>query len=136
MVRLHDEAHIVRGGDRNHGRRTQSRVLPKPSQECLTSIEVKIGEKEQEKTFSARDQFGAQITYFSDCILKRRDPEPSGEEGLIDVRIVEALYQSARSGKPVRLPKFPKKPRPSLKQELKLPPVKKPDVIATDAPYD
>ena len=100
------------------------------------SWRLKVGEKEQEKTFSARDQFGAQITYFSDCILKRRDPEPSGEEGLIDVQIVEALYRSARTGKPVRLPKFPKKRRPSLKQAIKLPPVKRPQVVATDSPHD
>ncbi|HTG45872.1 MAG TPA: Gfo/Idh/MocA family oxidoreductase, partial [Verrucomicrobiae bacterium] len=55
---------------------------------------LKIGGKEQRKTFAARDQFGAEISYFSDCILRGRNPEPSGEEGMIDVRIIEALYES------------------------------------------
>lgn len=97
---------------------------------------IKIGEKEQKKTFAPRDQFGAEVTYFSDCILKGREPEPSGLEGLIDVQIIEAIYQSAKSGRPVKLPKFPKKPRPALDQQIKLPPVKKPEVIKADSPHD
>jgi len=97
---------------------------------------IKIGEKDQKKTFAPRDQFGAEVTYFSDCILKGREPEPSGLEGLIDVQIIEAIYQSAKSGRPVKLPKFPKKPRPALDQHIKLPPVKKPEVIKADSPHD
>lgn len=100
------------------------------------SYTLKIGEKEQEKTFAARDQFGAEISYFSDCILKNREPEASGVEGLIDVQIVEALYQSARTRKPVKLPKFPRKSRPSLEQEIKLPPVKKPEVFKAESAHD
>ena len=45
-----------------------------------------------------RDQFAPELLYFSDCIIKDRSPEPSGEEGLQDVRIVQALYESARIG--------------------------------------
>ena len=97
---------------------------------------LKADGKEQRKTFPVRDQFGAEISYFSDCLLKGSDPEPSGEEGLIDVRIVEALYKSAMTGKPVKIGKLPKKRRPGLKQEIKLPPVKKPKMVAVDAPHD
>jgi predicted dehydrogenase len=100
------------------------------------SYTLKIGEKEQEKTFAARDQFGAEISYFSDCILKGREPEPSGVEGRIDVQIIEALYKSAKSRKPVKLPKFPQKSRPNSDQQIKLPPVKKPEVIKADSPHD
>lgn len=100
------------------------------------SLKLKVGEKEQTKTFAARDQFGAEISYFSDCVLKDREPEPSGLEGLIDVQIIEALYKSAKAGKPVKLPKFTKKPRPTLAQAIKLPPVKKPEVIKADSPHD
>ena len=100
------------------------------------SWKLKVEGKEQEKTFPTRDQFGAEISYFSDCVLKGKDPEPSGEEGLIDVAIVEALYKSAATGKPVRMGQLPKKGRPSLKQEIHLPAVKKPKVIETDSPHD
>ena len=97
---------------------------------------LKIGEKEEKKKFAPRDQFGAEISYFSECILKGREPEPSGVEGLIDVQIIEAMYQSAKTRKPVKLPKFPRKPRPALSQQIKLPPVKKPEVIEADSPHD
>ena len=100
------------------------------------AFKLKVGEKEEEKKFARRDQFGAEITYFSDCILKGREPEPNGVEGLIDVQIVEAMYKSAKSGRPVKLPKFPRKPRPTLRQQIKLPPVKKPEVIKAESPHD
>ncbi len=63
--------------------------------------------------FRKRDQFAAELIYFSDCILKGKEPEPSGLEGLADVRIVRAAYESARAGRVVRLPQFPAKQRPT-----------------------
>lgn len=52
----------------------------------------------------AGDQFAAEIDYFSRCIREGREPEPSGAEGLADVRVVEALIESIRSGRPVAVP--------------------------------
>ena len=117
---------------------TKGSLRVEPAFEYVDELayKLKIGDKEQKKTFAARDQFGAEISYFSNCILKGREPEPSGLEGLIDVQIIEALYQSARTRKPVKLPKFPRKPRPTLDQQIKLPPVKKPEVIKADSPHD
>jgi glucose-fructose oxidoreductase len=57
-------------------------------------------------SFEPTDQFGAEISYLSDCILQDRAPEPSGIEGLQDVRLVEAIYRSARDGRPVTLPRL------------------------------
>jgi glucose-fructose oxidoreductase len=57
-------------------------------------------------TFEPTDQFAAEIAYFSSCILQDRQPEPSGIEGLQDVRLVEAIYRSARDGRPVTLPRL------------------------------
>ncbi|MGZ3709862.1 MAG: Gfo/Idh/MocA family protein, partial [Bdellovibrionota bacterium] len=42
------------------------------------------------RVFKERDEFAPEIDYFSDCILKNLEPEPSGIEGLADVRIIEA----------------------------------------------
>ena len=70
-----------------------------PAYEYAVAIkhQLTIGEKKAEKSFAKRDQFAAQLVYFSDCVLKNKEPEPSGLEGLADVRIVEAIYESARS---------------------------------------
>jgi predicted dehydrogenase len=57
-------------------------------------------------SFEPGDQFAAEISYFSSCILQDRVPEPSGIEGLQDVRLVEAIYRSARDGRPVTLPRL------------------------------
>jgi predicted dehydrogenase len=76
-----------------------------------------------------RDQFGPQLQYFSDCILRNREPEPSGEEGLQDVRIVEALYDSAESGWAIRVPAMFKAKRPTGKQKITKPGIRKPRTV-------
>jgi predicted dehydrogenase len=81
------------------------------------------------KTIGKRDQFAPELLYFSDCILKDREPEPSGEEGLQDVRIVEALYQSVKSGRPVTIRRFVKTRRPTGRQRITRPGVRKPRLI-------
>lgn len=91
-------------------------------------------EKTTTKMFPKRDQFAAELVYFSDCILKNKEPEPSGLEGLTDVRIVEAIYESARTGKTVRLPELPRKKRPGVGQEIHRPAHGKPEIIHAKPP--
>jgi predicted dehydrogenase len=93
-----------------------------------------VGERTQERTFEKRDQFGAEILYFSDCILDRVVPEPSGREGLADVRVIRAIQKSAEKGRAVRLEPFEKRLRPTMEQEIRRPPVKKPTEIRAPGP--
>ena len=69
------------------------------------------------------DQFAAELLYFSDCILRNRQPEPSGLEGLQDVAIVQALVESADTGRVVRIPDRPSDSRPQPDQRIVRPPV-------------
>jgi predicted dehydrogenase len=71
----------------------------------VTLALTRQGEREV-LTFEPTDQFAAEIAYFSSCIMQDRPPEPSGIEGLQDVRLVEAIYRSARDGRPVTLPRL------------------------------
>lgn len=89
-----------------------------------TSLFVTIGDKTREKKFEKRDQFAPELIYFSECIQKNKEPEPSGEEGLADLRIMDAITESAEISAPVTLSRFKKESRPSLSQEIKRPPVK------------
>jgi len=100
------------------------------------NLEVSVGEKTQKRTYDTRDQFGPEMAYFSDCILKNRKPEPSGEEGLADVRIIRALFESARTRRQIKLPKLVKRVRPSRKQEISKPAVKEPKLVHTEAPAE
>ena len=85
--------------------------------------------KTTRKAIGKRDQFAPELLYFSDCILNNREPEPSGEEGLQDVRIVQALYESAKHGKPINLRPFQKRKRPTTRQKIVRPGVRKPRLI-------
>jgi predicted dehydrogenase len=91
-----------------------------------------IDGKTTRKRIGKRDQFAPELLYFSDCILKGREPEPSGEEGLQDVRIVEALYKSARTGKAIRIPpstRSKRSKRPTGAQRITRPGVRKPPLV-------
>jgi predicted dehydrogenase len=87
------------------------------------SYTLRQGERERTKRFGKSDQFAPELLYFSDCILEDREPEPSGEEGLIDVRIIEAMHRSAGSGRWIAVRAAPRKKRPTLRLEKRRPPV-------------
>lgn len=95
---------------------------------------VTVNGKSRERRFSRSDQFAPQLVYFADCILQDRTPEPSGEEGLIDVRIINALYRSAETGRIVKLPRMQKRERPAKEQQLSRPAVDKPRLVRATPP--
>jgi predicted dehydrogenase len=53
--------------------------------------------------FSAIDQFAAEMDNFAQCILNDQPTKVPGEEGLRDLKILMAIYESARTGKAVNL---------------------------------
>jgi len=50
-----------------------------------------------------KNQFALEMDAFSHSVLNNTPPRTPGEEGLKDQRIIEAIYESARIGKPVTL---------------------------------
>jgi len=97
---------------------------------------VTVNGKTRARTFPKRDQFAPELVSFSECILTGASAEPSGWEGLADVRVIRALYRSADTGQPVSLEPFEKQDRPSLDQEITRPPVRKPELVNTEAPSE
>ena len=53
------------------------------------------------------DQFGAEFDHFALCIRGGKLPWTPGEEGVQDHRIMDAIYESARTGQVVRLQPVP-----------------------------
>lgn len=84
--------------------------------------------------FPQRDQFAPELVHFSKCILEDLDPEPSGEEGFADVAILEALAQSAATGRSVRLPPKREPNVLTLKLEQHMPPVGKVKPVHAPSP--
>ncbi len=106
---------------------TRGSIRVEPGYELASRLEqhiVRGGEKRTTK-YRKRDQFAPELLHFSDCILKDRDPGPSGEEGLADVRVIRALYRSARRNRPVRLEAGRLRSRPTMRQEITRPPVRR-----------
>ena len=49
------------------------------------------------------DQFATEMDAFSECILNDKPAQGPGEMGLQDMRIITAIYESAKTGKTVKL---------------------------------
>jgi predicted dehydrogenase len=71
--------------------------------ELITFLKSKDDMKKSIKKFKKRDQFSAEILYFSDCIQKNREPGPNAIEGMADVKIIEAILTSIHTNAPVSL---------------------------------
>ncbi|MCA1732793.1 MAG: gfo/Idh/MocA family oxidoreductase, partial [Acidobacteria bacterium] len=116
---------------------TKGDLHMEPAYPYGTAIEYELnagGEKRKQR-YPKRDQFAAQLIYFSNCILENEEPQPSGLEGLIDVKIIEALYESAASGRSVSLGLPHPRSRPSIEQEISRPPVRNPpEPFNTESP--
>ena len=110
---------------------TKGSITVEPAYEYAEglSYSITVGDKTKRVRRPKRDQFAPELLYFSDCILRNRDPEPSGIEGLQDVQIVEALYRSAEIGKAVRIPPRRMDRKPTKKQIMRRPAVRKQKLV-------
>jgi predicted dehydrogenase len=60
-------------------------------------------EEDSQLSLPHKNQFTLEIDHFAQCIRANRQPRTPGEEGLQDQVIMAAIYESARSGRPVKL---------------------------------
>jgi predicted dehydrogenase len=89
---------------------------------------------QRQRAFPMADQVAPELVYFSDCVLRNRDPEPSGWEGLHDVRIIEAILDASHTGRKVQLELDERPQRPSRSQAIEKPAAREPAPIHADAP--
>lgn len=57
----------------------------------------------QEFGIDSGDQFAKELDHMAQCVLTNTRPHTPGEEGMQDMRIIDAIYRSAREGRPVTL---------------------------------
>ena len=117
---------------------TEGNIHAEPAYEYAEALgyTLTVGDHIRKKKGRRRDQFAAEVSYFSDCVMNGKDPEPSAEEGCWDVRVVNAIYQSAQTGKPVKLNHFTDEKRPTRQQGEDFPPVQLLDLVAVEKPHD
>ncbi|HEX6496036.1 MAG TPA: Gfo/Idh/MocA family oxidoreductase [Acidobacteriaceae bacterium] len=93
-----------------------------------------LGEKKDNVSYKNTDQFGGEMKYFSDCILHDIDPEPDAEEGLADVRVLEAIERSLKTGEVQKLAPFARSKHIDPDQVVRLGALKPPEPVHASSP--
>jgi predicted dehydrogenase len=94
------------------------------------TVEVDVtGKRPQRKTFPKRDQVAAELVGFARCIRSGREPEPSGEEGLADLRVLEAIQLAAETGRVQTFERIARRARPSKAQAIRRKPHGMPELV-------
>ena len=92
------------------------------------------GDSKKHEGFKHTDHFGGEMRYFSDCILSGKDPEPDGEEGLLDVRVIEAIVRALETGTKQTLAPLRRSKRIDVSQGEKLSSVAPPTLVNAASP--
>ena len=64
---------------------------------------IKSGFKFPRKEHCPQSMYDAQMARFINCIRNHTTPIPGGMEGLINMKVVDAAYKSAKTGKVVKI---------------------------------
>jgi predicted dehydrogenase len=107
-----------------------------PAYEMVEDLksEIIVEGRARVSTFKKRDQFGPELVYFSNCILNDKEPEPGGVEGLADMRVIDAILESAKTAKPVAIGPAQHIQKPTIAQEIRKPPVDQPQLVRAQSP--
>jgi predicted dehydrogenase len=63
----------------------------------------RIGGRWFEKKYKVVNELALELDAFADCIRHNREPGPNGTVGLRDVAVMQAIYESAKQGRPIRI---------------------------------
>jgi predicted dehydrogenase len=99
-------------------------------------IEEPGNKKPLKRRFGNRDQFAPLLLEFSDAIKKDRDPFPNGDEGIADIRVIEAIYRSIENSSPAKVELGGRETGDTLvhRQGNKVPPHPKPELVGAEGP--
>jgi predicted dehydrogenase len=86
-----------------HGEKGWAELGPAFAFEEERRLSGKIGGKWFDKTYEPIDEFVLEIDAFADCIREGREPEPTGEQGLRDIIIIDAIYRAVKERRTVAI---------------------------------
>lgn len=78
-------------------------VLKLPDKDNETVEEVNPGYPHPRPEHCPQSMYDAQLAYFIQCIRQDSTPIPGGMEGWVNMKIVDAVYESAKTGEVVHL---------------------------------
>ena len=128
------------GGDVDDYRIVGSKgdLFSEPAYQVGSAMEhvLTIEKAKHEESFKKTDHFGGELKYFSECILKDQNPEPDGEEGMLDVRVIAAIEQALLTHQVQKLAPYHRSRRPDPAQVQTLPAVTEPELVAAHKPSE
>lgn len=86
-----------------HGEKGWAELGPAFAFEEERRLSGKIGGKWFDKTYEPIDEFVLELDAFADCIREGREPEPTGEQGLRDIIIIDAIYRAVKQRRTVAI---------------------------------
>jgi predicted dehydrogenase len=107
---------------------TKGHITLDPAYEYADELEytIVIGDKEERHKTPKRDQFAPELLHFAECIIDDKEPRPDGYEGLNDLRVIDALRESVRTGTAIDIEPLTQGSLPDEKLIQEKPGVKKP----------
>lgn len=110
---------------------TKGSILVDPAYEYVDNLAYDLikGEETTSYKTAKHDQFAPELIHFADSILENREPEPSGYEGLQDIKIINAIKESIETGRSIPIEKNSKLRRPGRELIMEIPGVEKPALI-------
>jgi xylose dehydrogenase (NAD/NADP) len=84
---------------------TEGRITIDPAFDAPLDRDVRIDHGGSRIDFigAGRNEIAEELDYFATCIREDIDPEPNGDDGLTDLRILDAAYESAETGTRVEI---------------------------------
>lgn len=73
-------------------------LAPAFAMEARRTLTLARGDTSAEVSFDPKNEMTEVFDYFADRALTGREIIPDGEHGLVDIRTIEAIYESAESG--------------------------------------
>ncbi|MBW4593561.1 MAG: Gfo/Idh/MocA family oxidoreductase [Brasilonema angustatum HA4187-MV1] len=64
---------------------------------------IKSKNGNQEQKIEDNNQFALEIDHLSESIIQNKQPKTPGEEGLQDVKLMQLIYEAARTGKTIKV---------------------------------
>jgi predicted dehydrogenase len=110
----------------------KGRIRLDPAYEYASALTLEMeteGRRRQRRTFAKRDQIAAELVAFARCIHQGREPEPSGQEGLADLHVLEAIQRSTESRRLETVAPLSRRAGPSKAQAIRRRPHDMPDLV-------
>ncbi len=110
---------------------TEGSITLDPAYEYAVELQLKLksGKEEQTTKLSKHDHFAPELLHFAECILEDKQPNPSGHEGLNDLRVIDAIRESVKTGSAVKIKTDPEASKPNKELVKEKPGVEKPELV-------